>query len=121
MDNKFLKYENFIYDLEEEIEDDYVEEIENDNIEDDYVEEIENDYVEEIENDNIDDVEPIFENYRVKVEVRKLNIRVAPGLNEIMIKKKLYKDQIVEIIYEQDGWGELKDGGWIKLEFTKKY
>lgn len=100
MDNKFLKYENFIYDLEEEIEDDYVE---------------------EIENDNIDDVEPIFENYRVKVEVRKLNIRVAPGLNEIMIKKKLYKDQIVEIIYEQDGWGELKDGGWIKLEFTKKY
>lgn len=99
MDNKFLKYENFVYDPEEKEE-----------------------VVEEIEDYSVDNVvEPVFENYRVKVEVRKLNIRVAPGLNEIMIKKKLYKDQIVEIIYEQDGWGELKDGGWIKLEFTKKY
>lgn len=99
MDNKFLKYENFVYDLEEKEE-----------------------VVEEIEDYSVDNVvEPVFENYRVKVEVRKLNIRVAPGFNEIMIKKKLYKDQIVDIIYEQDGWGELKDGGWIKLEFTKKY
>ena len=67
-----------------------------------------------------DDVEPVFEPYKVKVEIPDLNIRKGPGTNFDKIGKFTGKG-VFTIVEEKDGWGKLKSGlGWIKLSFTKR-
>lgn len=67
-----------------------------------------------------DDVEPVFEPYKVKVEIPDLNIRKGPGINFDKIGK-FTGIGVFTIVEEKDGWGKLKSGlGWIKLSFTKR-
>ena len=48
-----------------------------------------------------------------------LNIRRGPG-TEYGVLTTLHKGDIVAVIAEYDGWGQIPTGGWIKLEFTAR-
>lgn len=63
---------------------------------------------------------PLVSNeYKVQVTASSLNIRKGPGITYGTAGS--IKDKgIYTIINEQNGWGELKTGGWISLKYTKK-
>ena len=58
--------------------------------------------------------------YQVRVKVNSiLNIRTGPG-TEYDRDGYLENEDIVTIMAERDGWGQMKDGNWIKLEYTER-
>lgn len=54
----------------------------------------------------------------VEVTATALNVRKGVGTKHPIIKV-LKKGTKCEIIGEDSGWGQLKDGGWISLKYTK--
>lgn len=54
---------------------------------------------------------------QVKVNVSTLNVRTAAMLTAPVIRV-LKKDQVIEVVREMNGWGELASGGWIVLAYT---
>ena len=54
---------------------------------------------------------------RVRVNILSLNIRKGPALNAALAGT-LRKDQVVEIVRELNGWGEIPGIGWILLSHT---
>ena len=59
------------------------------------------------------------DDYKIQVTANSLNIRKGPGITYGIVGS--IKDKgIYTIINEQNGWGELKTGGWISLKYTKK-
>ena len=68
--------------------------------------------------------EPEFKEYQVISTTSVLNIRNGPGTNYAVIGK-INTSQPRTIIAESKGqgadlWGELKEGGWIALDYTRK-
>ena len=65
------------------------------------------------------DVECPFPIYVVRVTHPSLRRRAAPTLRAEVLgfitDKGLY-----DVFVEENGWGRLEDGSWIKLEFTEK-
>ena len=58
--------------------------------------------------------------YKVKVDIKDLNIRKGPGTNYCKTGKYTGKG-VFTIVKEQNGWGKLKSGtGWISLKYTTK-
>lgn len=55
---------------------------------------------------------------KVKVTAFALNVRKGVGTKHPIIKV-LKNGTICEIVAEKDNWGELKEGGWISLKYTK--
>jgi N-acetyl-anhydromuramyl-L-alanine amidase AmpD len=55
--------------------------------------------------------------YKIQVTASSLNIRKGPGVTYATIGSIRDKG-IYTIINEQNGWGELKSGGWISLKYT---
>ena len=55
---------------------------------------------------------------QVEVTATALNVRKGVGTKHPIIKV-LKKGAKCEIIGEDSGWGQLKDGGWISLKYTK--
>ena len=55
---------------------------------------------------------------KVQVIADALNVRKGAGTAYPIIKV-IKKDTICEIVNEKNNWGELKDGGWISLKYTK--
>ena len=49
-----------------------------------------------------------------------LNIRKGPGTDYAIIGN-LKNDSIVTVISTENGWGKLKDGGYISMNYTEKY
>ena len=57
--------------------------------------------------------------YIIRVTVSALNIRSGPGLGYNVIG--VIKDKCAyTIVEEKNGFGNLKAGGWIALEYTEK-
>lgn len=54
---------------------------------------------------------------KVKVNVPALNVRASNGLSAPILRV-LKKDEVVEVVREMSGWGELNGGGWIALAYT---
>lgn len=60
-----------------------------------------------------------FKSYLVKVTATALNVRTGPSTNYKAYK--LIEDQgTYTIVFENNGWGRLKAGGWISLSYTKR-
>ena len=58
--------------------------------------------------------------YKVKVDVKVLNVRSNPSPKAI-VTGRLYKDEVYTITAVEGGWGKLKSGkGWINLEFVSQ-
>ena len=57
--------------------------------------------------------------YNVKITVGSLRRREAPNLNA-KVTGYITDYGTYQIFDERDGWGQLKEFDWIKLEFTKK-
>lgn len=57
--------------------------------------------------------------YKVRIITGSLRRREAPNLNA-KITGYITDYSIYDIYDERDGWGQLKEFDWIKLEFTKK-
>lgn len=55
---------------------------------------------------------------KVEVTASALNVRKGVGTKHPVIKV-LKKGTICEIVAEKDDWGQLKEGGWISLKYTK--
>lgn len=55
---------------------------------------------------------------KVKVTASALNVRKGASTNYPVIKV-LKNGTICEIVSEKNNWGELKEGGWISLKYTK--
>ena len=63
---------------------------------------------------------PVFEIYKVRVNVDALNYRKGPGLN-YDINGVIRDRGVYTIVDEQNGWGKLKSGaGWISLSYTNR-
>ncbi|MEG2323875.1 MAG: cadherin-like beta sandwich domain-containing protein [Anaerovoracaceae bacterium] len=56
--------------------------------------------------------------YKVKVNVSELNLRSGPGTK--YSSKGMLKRGTYVIVETKDGWGQLKNGKWIKLSYTTK-
>lgn len=56
-------------------------------------------------------------NSQVQVTAKLLNCRLDPNMNS-QIHSVIKANEIYNIVAEQDGWGQLENGTWIKLEFT---
>lgn len=66
-----------------------------------------------------DEVQNTFTPYKVKITAKKLNIRAEPSMESAVIAVAL-KDQIKEIIAEENSFGKLgNEDGWILLAYTK--
>jgi len=58
--------------------------------------------------------------YKVKVDIKDLNIRKGPGTKYSKTGEYTGKG-VFTIVKEQEGWGKLKSGtGWISLKYTTK-
>lgn len=57
-----------------------------------------------------------------KVTVSKLNIRVNPGINELMAAQPLTGNTVVKIVDSQDGWFKVRTEieGWVKSDFIQQ-
>ena len=59
--------------------------------------------------------------FNVKVKATGgLNIRKGPG-TEYAITGNLKNGTVVTVIRTENGWGKLKDGGYISMNYTEKY
>ena len=54
---------------------------------------------------------------RVRVKIATLNVRNGPGLNNAVVAT-LKLNQVVEIIREVNGWGQMNETQWISLAFV---
>lgn len=54
---------------------------------------------------------------RVRVKIASLNVRNGPGLNNAIVST-LKLNQVVEIIREVNGWGQLNETQWISLAYV---
>jgi len=54
---------------------------------------------------------------QVKVIVSALNVRASNVLNAPILRV-LKKGEVVEIVREMGGWGEIESGGWVALAYT---
>lgn len=57
---------------------------------------------------------------QVKVMVKFLNCRLHPSMSA-KILSTVKMGEICDIVVEQQGWGQLKNGSWINLNFTVPY
>lgn len=57
---------------------------------------------------------------QIKVTAKLLNCRLQPSYNG-QILGTIKMDEVHNVVAEQDGWGQLENGSWIKLEFTVPY
>lgn len=57
---------------------------------------------------------------QVKVTAKLLNCRLQPSM-DAQVLNIIKMDEIYNIVAEQNGWGQLENGSWIKLEFTVPY
>lgn len=57
---------------------------------------------------------------QIKVTAKLLNRRLHPSMSA-KILGTIKMGEICNIIVEQQGWGQLEDGSWIKLSFTVPY
>lgn len=57
---------------------------------------------------------------QVKVTAKLLNCRLQPSM-DAQVLNIIKMDEIYNIVAEQNGWGQLENGSWIKLEFTAPY
>lgn len=75
---------------------------------------------------NINDIEcavaekeNVFKPYQAKVIASALNVREGAGLDCKKVSL-LYKNNIITIVAEKNGWGQLTNGNWVSLEFVVK-
>ncbi len=54
---------------------------------------------------------------RVRINISALNVRASGGLNAPVVGK-LKRGEVVEIVREMSGWGEIEGQGWIALAYT---
>ena len=54
---------------------------------------------------------------QIKVTANLLNCRLQPSTNA-QILDTIKMDEVHNVVAEQNGWGQLENGSWIKLEFT---
>lgn len=66
---------------------------------------------------NLEPIEAV-KTKKVEVTASALNVRKGVGTKHPVIKV-LKNGTICEIVAEKDNWGELKEGGWISLKYTK--
>lgn len=57
--------------------------------------------------------------YQVKITASKLNVRNGPS-TLYRVKGVISRNEIRTIVNEKNGWGQLSNGGWISLKYTKK-
>ena len=63
---------------------------------------------------------PTFKEYKVCVTApNHLNMRTGAGMENPVLEVLQYKTEWT-IVEEKNGWGHIKDKGWINLDFTKK-
>ena len=72
----------------------------------------------------IEEPQPVKEPepYRAKVKisfVKYLNIRTQPNLN-CDVARTAQNNDILTIVKEQDGWGQLEDNNWVNLQYVEK-
>ena len=61
-----------------------------------------------------------LKSYKVKITANLLNVRSGPSM-EYEVTRIVKKDDIYNIIDEQNGWGKLDSNlGWIALNYTRK-
>lgn len=58
--------------------------------------------------------------HQVKVTAKLLNCRLHPSMSAEILGT-IQMGEICNIIVEQQGWGQLENGSWIKLSFTVPY
>ena len=74
-------------------------------------------YIEEIADEPIEQEK--FTPYKVKITAKKLNVRAQPDIDSPVIKV-LVKDEIVDIIAEENSFGKIgNEDGWIMLAYTR--
>jgi len=76
------------------------------------------------ESEIVEESKPIEESkpYRGKVKisfVKYLNIRTQPNLN-CDVARTVQNNDILTIIKEENGWGQLEDNNWVNLEYIEK-
>lgn len=54
---------------------------------------------------------------QVKVTAKLLNCRLQPSMSA-QILGTIKMDEVHNVVAEQNGWGQLKNGSWINLKFT---
>lgn len=57
--------------------------------------------------------------YLIMVQEKELKVKSRPSVSSNTLKT-IKKDELHIIIDEKNGWGHLKNGGWIPLDQTKK-
>jgi len=55
---------------------------------------------------------------RIRVTIKRLNIRKGPGLNHAVVGTALLQEEY-NILSEDRGWGEIAPGQWISLTYTE--